>query len=341
MLFWLALHEPALASSAAGPDREQAAGEEQKKEYTGPGETGAGENEEAENMLDRHKEFMDTQVQRATQWVDGFFANSNDYAESTNNQFRLRPELYWRDEQGTKLNLKVKARIELPELSRRLSLIAGSDDETDPTGDFTEDSDRSALAGLQFLLSDKGNWHTSILAGAKFNDFAFFLGPRFRYQTALNDRTMGRFTQTFRWQTNNYWDIGSRGDLYYVLNDHLYFRQTLHGRWRGEKKHEEGLEVRASSVMSHKLSSTAGMQYDFTTIVHTRPDTHVDEYTASIRFRKQTRREWFYYEIAPQVSFEKDFDYKANPGIRLRVEFYYGAAGSAHFWGHEQEDSTE
>jgi len=45
-------------------------------------------------------------------------------------------------------------------------------------------------------------------------------------------------------------------------------------------------------------------------------------YTLSLRYRKRAWREWFYYEIAPGISFEDEFDYKANPGIRLRVEIF-------------------
>jgi hypothetical protein len=39
----------------------------------------------------------------------------------------------------------------------------------------------------------------------------------------------------------------------------------------------------------------------FSTIFHTRPDTHVDRYVVALRYRKRTSRDWLYYEIAPQV----------------------------------------
>jgi len=341
---FLASQLPELAYATGNPEQTPEVSEEQEQETetrtdTESGQKGTTESgqQESDSMLDRHKQFMDTQVQRATQWVDGFFANTNDYAESTNNQFRLRPEYYYRDKQGTKLNLKVRARLELPKLSRRLSFVAGSDDDVDPSGEFNDDSERNNIAGLQFLLRDSAHWHTSIIAGAKFKDFAFFLGPRFRYQFDINDKTLTRFTQTFRWQTNNRWDIGSRGDLYYVLNESLYFRQTIYGRWQDKKDDEEGLQTQVSSVLSQRLSPTSGMQYDFTTIVNTEPDTHVDKYTVSLRYRKQTPKEWLYYEIAPQVSFEDRYDFKANPGIRLRLELYYGKSGSGHFWQHDPD----
>jgi hypothetical protein len=226
-------------------------------------------------------------------------------------------------------------------LGRRISLVAGTIEDADPAGQFNDDSSQNSVAGLQFMLSDSENWHTSIVAGAKFGDFAFFMGPRFRYQIPLNEKTLARFTQTFRWQTNNQWDIGSRGDLYYVLNERLYFRQTLYGRWREEKSDEEGLKTQVSSVLSQRLSATAGMQYDFTTIVHTEPDTHIDKYTLAVRFRKQTPKEWLYYEIAPQVSFEDKYNFKANPGIRLRLELYYGKTGSGDFWEHDSKVSDD
>jgi hypothetical protein len=60
-----------------------------------------------------------------------------------------------------------------------------------------------------------------------------------------------------------------------------------------------------------------------------------------LRFRKRARREWLYYEIVPQVSFDHEFDYKFNPGIRLRVEFFYGADSSAKFWKREHEDEED
>jgi len=337
-LFLLSSGWPAIASAAEAPEQPRAVGEESEQEAVAdPG----GERKEEGTVLDRHKKFMDTQVKRATRWIDGFFANSNYEEEAAESQFRFRPELYYRDEQGAKLKSKVRARLELPNLGRRISLIAGSDDEIDPSSEFVDDSDQHAIAGLQFLLSDSENWHTSIVAGAKFGNFAFFVGPRFRYQVPVSERTLARFTQTLRWQTNNHWDIGSRGDLYFVLSDRLYFRQTLYGRWRGEKRHKEGLQTQVSSVLSQRLSSTAGLQYDFTTIVHTEPDTHVDKYTLSVRYRKQTPKKWLYYEIAPQVSFEDKYDYDANPGIRLRLELYYGKSRSSDFWEHDSKVSQE
>jgi hypothetical protein len=56
------------------------------------------------------------------------------------------------------------------------------------------------------------------------------------------------------------------------------------------------------------------------------------------RSRKRTKYDWLCYEIVPQLSFENEYDYKANPGIRLRLEFFFGADTANQFWSRESED---
>ncbi|MDX2427725.1 MAG: hypothetical protein QNK22_03465 [Xanthomonadales bacterium] len=297
--------------------------------------------ETSESGLDWHKASVDSQVLRASQWVDGFFDDPNNLAESTSTQFRIRPEYYYRQEQGSKFKFKASVKIRLPRKGGRVSFIAGADENNEGSGDAGDEDDDESIIGLQFFLKDSIKWNASITAGVKFNDFAGLVGPRFRYLTAMGENSSMRFTQTFRWQTNNYWDIGSRLDLNFVLSDRFFFRQTVYGRWRGEESDEKGYRTRLSSVLSQKLTYTAGLQYDFSTIFHTKPDNHVDKYTLALRYRKRTSREWLYYEIVPQVSFEDKYDYDANLGIRLRVEMFFGGNKTSDFWKRTAEDDDD
>ncbi len=301
------------------------------------------ENEEVkdEDILDWHKRQVDTQVQRATQWVDSFFRDPNYEADVASSQFRLRPELYYRDQQGSKFRLKASLKLRLPNVSRKVSLVVGNHSDNENSGGSVDDSLDETVLGLQFFGKLRKNWHTSLSAGLKFNEFAFFAGPRARYDKAITERSSFRFTQAVRWQTNNHWQFISRVDLNYAFSDHFYFRQTVDGRWRGEKSDEEGYRTRISSFVTQGLNDASGLQYEFSTIFHTRPATHVDSYTVSLRYRKRSSKQWLYYEIVPQFAFEDEFDYKANPGIRLRLEFFYGADEHSKILKHEMEDTED
>jgi hypothetical protein len=293
------------------------------------------------NYIEREKKRAESQSLRAAQWVDSFFSDPEYEAEVATSQIRLRPELYYRREQGLKPKLKAAFKIRLPNIERHVSLVGGSSD-FDSDFDSAVDDDISEPAiGLQFFGKEREKWNSSLSVGLKFNEFAGFIGPRARYRTDWTPRTSFRFVQKVLWQTNNEWQSRSRFDLNVAINERYFFRQMVDGRWRGENSDEEGFRTRVSSFLTRRFPNAAGLQSEATVIFHTKPDTHVNEYVVALRYRKRTWRDWFYYEIVPQVSWEKEFDYKFNPGIRLRVEIFYGADKDTRFWRREAEDSED
>lgn len=336
LLTGLVMLSVSVVSSASDPIEEQSTKELNEAAQGADGDEAQGK----EGVLDRHKEYVDTQVQRASMWVDSFFVDPAYDAESANSQFRIRPELYYSKEDDLKVNLRVRARLNLPNLGRRASLVMGAEDESE-FDDAVDDASDDGIIGLQFFMRESTRWNTSLSLGVKFNDFAGFIGPRVRYMDVLGEKGSYRFTQTVRWQTNNYWQFNTRLDLNRVISDRLFFRQTFDGRWRGEKSEEEGYRTRISSFLTQRVGQVSGLQYEFTTIFHTRPDTHVDEYVLAVRYRKRTSRDWLYYEIVPQVAFEDEFDYKFNPGVRLRLELFFGAQKTDQILRRELEDSDD
>ena len=298
------------------------------------------EEEQRVSLLDAHKQYVDTRVQRASMWVDGFFDDENYDAEAANSMIRLRPEILYRREQGVSGRFRFRARFNLPNLGRRVSLVAGAEEEDSQLDDGSDDEDKDGVIGLQFFMKENRRWNTSISLGIKFNEFAAYVGPRVRYHNSVGERGSYRITQTLRWLTNNTWQINSRLDLNRVINSRWFFRQTFDGRWRGERADEEGYRTRISSFLSQRVGQLGGLQYEFTTIFHTRPDTHVDEYRVAVRYRKRTKRDWLYYEIVPQIAFEEEYGYSFNPGIRFRVEVFYGKE-ARRFWRREAEDTDD
>lgn len=332
LFFLLTAGPTALASTPEGVEAVPDVTIEPEEEETD------GSEEQRPSLLDRHKNYVDTRVQRASQWADGFFDDPNYEAEAANSQIRIRPELSYRSKQHFSAKLRVRLRINLPSLGNRVSLVAGADEDDDVIEDSADDSSRQGVVGLQFFMRETTRWNTSFTAGVKFNEVAGVIGPRVRYENVIGNRGSWRFTQSLRWQTNNYWQINSRLDLNRVVSEHLFFRQTFDGRWRGEKSEEEGYRTQVSSFLTQSLGPQKGLQYELSTVFHTRPDTHVDKYKVALRYRKQTKRQWLYYEIIPQITWDEKYDYDFNPGIRLRLEIFYGGNKSTEFWRRAAED---
>ena len=343
--FLAALLLATMANASASEPKNVQTGSGQKEEGGGQTREEVADAEKKQSALldwiEREKERTESQGHRAAQWVDSFFSDPEYEAEVATSQFRIRPELYYRQEQGLKARAKLAFRIRLPNLERNVSLVGGSSDFDSSFDEAVDDDLNEPAVGLQFFGKEGKKWNTSISLGVKFNEFAGFIGPRFRYRTDWSQRTSFRFVQKFLWQTNNEWQLRSRFDFNFALSEQYFFRQLVDARWRGEEADEEGWRTRVSSLLTKRLTKASGLQSEATAIFHTRPDTHVDEYVVALRYRKQTWREWFYYEIVPQVSWEDEFDYKWNPGIRLRVEIFYGGDKATRFWQRQAEDTED
>ena len=293
------------------------------------------------DMIEKEKERVESQNLRAVQWVDSFFSDPEYEAEVATSQFRIRPEVRYRKEQGWGGTVKLAFKFRLPNLERKVSLVGGSSDfDEDFDAAVDEDVNEPAI-GLQFFGKEREKWSSSLSVGLKFNEFAGFVGPRFRYQTKWSERSSFRFVQKVLWQTNNEWQLRSRFDFNVAVNERLFFRQMFDARWRGEYSDEEGYRTRVSSFLTRRLQNSAGLQSEATVIFHTEPDLYANEYIVAVRYRKRVWRDWFYYEIVPQVAWEKEFDYRTNPGLRLRFEVFYGSDKSTRFWKREAEDSED
>ncbi len=288
----------------------------------------------------RKKESTETQGDRLVKWVDSFFGDEDYAVNAASSQFRIRPEFYYSRKHGLKPKIRVAFKLRLPNLEQRVSLFGGSSDDNANFDDVVDDDINESVVGIRFFGNKKGKWDSSVSVGLKFKKLAGFIGPRFRYVTDWSSRTSFRYIQKILWQTNQKWQVRSRFDFNFALSDRNFLRQMIDSRWRGEYSDEEGLRTRLSSFITHQLSNTTGLQGEISAILHTQPDTHVDEYVAALRYRKKTRQDWFYYEIVPQLSWEETFSYRTNPGIRLRIEIFFGANEKEKIWQREVEDSN-
>ncbi|GMR17027.1 MAG: hypothetical protein BMS9Abin32_080 [Gammaproteobacteria bacterium] len=278
----------------------------------------------ATTRTDKAHRYFEQKVNATAQWFDSFFDDPNYLAEDASTRLRLRPEVFFQKKKNAKVRVKVAAKVNLPRLSKKLSLVIGGDDGTGDFDNSLDDTVDEPSIGLQFFGKQTQTWNISMTAGAKLNGVALFAGPRIRYLQPLGERSLLRFVQSFRWFTDNGWDTRTRIDFDHVFKGGLFLRQTFDGRRRADRYDEEGFRTRVSTSLTHRPKQDIGVQYEWFTIFNTKPDSRAVSTTFAVRFRKRTKREWLFYEIVPQLAIEEEFDWDLNPGIRLRFEIIFG-----------------
>ena len=262
---------------------------------------------------------------RSAQWLDAFFGDPVFDAEQ--NDTRLRVRFDTTAERFDSLDFAVRAslRLRLPGTERQWSLfIQGEDDDDDNelVSDLDEPSGDGSAIGVRYFFGNTLRRSISISASLKRRggEYGLFLRPRFRRLWNFEPWNL-RATQTVGYHTHTGFEADSRLDLERLLNDALFFRTTARLEWEEE---EPGVGYSLGILLRQWIDSHSILSYEWNNAFETRPGHQLDASVFSATFRRRFWRDWLFYEVSPRLDFSEEHDYRANPGIRLRLEILFG-----------------
>lgn len=282
--------------------------------------------------VDLAQEAISRSVNDAAKWFDSFFGDERYVTEEAHSHIRVIPSLFVEEGESAETRLRVNARLTLPRLDKRLRLIIAdsSEDEDGVLDDQAfpdaRTNDGDTTLGLQYLLRQKEKLNLSISAGLRRgSDRAvdFFIGPRFRRTWHL-DPWQIRFTERVRWYSDNGWESRTRLDFERLLREELFFRTATELFWSEEDFAEDGFVLAITPSLTQRLESRAGIEYQWSSVFKSRPDSRLDSTTLRIRYRQRIWRKWLFCEVNPQVAFRDEDDFSATPGIEIRLEASFG-----------------
>lgn len=261
------------------------------------------------------------------EWLDYFYADERSEEEINYTRIRLRGDIFWEDGEGVQFKPGTNFRISVPGLERRLLLFFSgdlddgfNDGDPDKTGEDRLDPEEegNALLGIQAFLNATRKLNISLRGGIRFRDDTpvLFAGPRYRKLFNLDPWAM-RVTAEARWFTDE--GVATRGyvDFERHFGRHLFFRITPQFSWSEE---DENFEYRANARLYHHLSPGSVLRYDAGIEFDTDGDEQLEEIKFRVGWRRRIYKDWLVMEIAPQVKFREEDDFKASFGVLLRLE---------------------
>jgi hypothetical protein len=276
------------------------------------------------NAADRMQRSISENINNAAQWIDSFFDDDRFIAEDATTKLRLSESLFLEHDDGPEYKTKVSLSIDIPKTKKRLRVFVASEEDTSKTPDTlfnrVEESEESSAAGVQYFAKATRKRNLSLTTGIKLDSTEFFIGPRYRRVFKLDSWNL-RFTQRIRWLSSKGWEVPTRFDFERLLTEKLFFRHTVEGRWR-EQDNGYRYEIRPSLVQ--QLHSKKAIEYQWNTLFKTSPNHRLDSSVLRVRYRRNLKRKWLFYEINPQIAFRNDEDFKPKAGITFQLEVVFG-----------------
>jgi hypothetical protein len=290
---------------------------------------------EEETSVDIAHDYVSLKVRDSAQWFDTFFDDPNFIAEDASTRLRVRTDMYVSQKDEEKFSANFNLKLHLPKLSRKLnnqtSLLLGGDETLDDFGSDESNSIDNAFndaiddptIGIQYFLLLKEKYNVDLTAGVKLSGLSLFAGPRARYVKTLSENSLLRFVERLRWYTDDGWDSRTRIDYDRSIGRKYLFRQTFDARWREERRNTDGFRLLFATSLTERLSKQQAVAYRWNTVFKTEPHALADSTVFLVQYRRRIYRKWLYYELLPQLAFQDEHDWEANPGITLRLEVVF------------------
>ena len=290
--------------------------------------------EEWEIMVDAIHADISRRFLSTAEWLDSFFDDERFKSEENRSRMRLYFKNSLIDAEGADVDVHARLRIVLPELEERLSFEVSGDTrdefEDDPTRSpvdrETYGRDESGLrAGFRYLVRGTDRLNLQLSSGLRIRDYVpvFYLEPRHRFTRDFVPWTL-RLTQRVRWYSDDGWEPRSRIDLERMIFQTCFFRSTAEVKWYERKT---GVFYNIDFAVSRPLNLRSAVELQWNNRFETRPRHRLDTSYFQLRYRQRIWRKWLSFEIAPQLAFPEDRDFRPTLGIFFSLNAVFGYTG--------------
>jgi len=276
-------------------------------------------------------EYLSSRVETLSRRLDNFFGENRSYEEANDSYLQVRGSLIL-DQDETFFNGEFRAKLSLPNLSRHLRFVLENrkvnEDRTSPritTGDanLSDSLDESRFfAGLEFGLEEFQHWKLTVLPGFKLDDLDPTVRFRARRQSGLHNGWQNRLTLTPAWFESKGWEASVGFDLERIVLEDALFRSSTGAFW--EEEDEDQYTFGQLFQIIDPLNRNESLAYEIGMAVRTQPDLEDESYFGSVRYRRNVHQGWMFVELKPQLLFERDNDFDADPSLVLTLEVLIG-----------------
>lgn len=286
-------------------------------------------------LYDRTHLAMSRGVCWSVDWFDRFFASPDSLLdEPATTLVRVIGAHRWQDNGDLGNEVRVRASVDLPNLSNRIRLTFRNDD--DPDDDFAaaadskpeevgDNEDSTFRAALNWAARQRQRDSIDLEVGVR-SQFRTFTRARYRLRLPMpGDNWKFQFTETLYWIDGTGLGTESRFEFDRPLTTRTALRLTTEAEHNEDLQERElGWDLSQTAVFYLRLNSRTALQYSVGAQGFSDPSANVDVWRTSLRYRRNFLRPWLFFEVEPFAFWPRTDDYHGVSGVVLRLETQFG-----------------
>ena len=278
----------------------------------------------------------DINTQQTSASLDAFFQTDKYLSETQNTYVRFRIGEYLQSKESNDFKVRLSVQLPLSRTKKNFQIFmedVEAKDVDNAVNNSLNKENTSANFGINYSAPDIDKFQSKYYLG--FSGIYPYLGAR--YNLFMNTEEWDvDILQKFQYASNNVFEEETNVYFDNYYDEKSFFRIQLHRRTITEKS---GMDYGLILQYFNNPSRNKGLQSTIAFLGNTKyypedieeynssnRDSYagINNYYASLSWRENIWRKWFYYEVRPAVNFHKKHDYKANYSVLIMFDFYFG-----------------
>lgn len=263
---------------------------------------------------------VDFRTQSTVRWLDDWFGQSG-VDETASATVRAITEMVIDDRGRVTPALRVRARLSLPKISKRLSLVF-EDESQDGNRLRSVPTVNEAALALRLLVANMERMQIETDVGVRSGPDLFVRG-RLRKSWSLSRDDQFSLRQTLRYGVREKLRAINELDYAHAFNDDTV-GMIYHNLDHQQEDDDRGMFWSRGLLVSRMLRPDATVASGFGQEGVTQPAWEANARFVWVRYRQRFLRDWLFYEIEPRLTQTRERDWDTLPSLALRLEVHFG-----------------
>lgn len=269
-------------------------------------------------FLSHQRENIGRNFRSITQKIDDYLFKDKEYDDiQQEDKIILRLEALKEEGRDPEFKTKVNVSLYFPFLS---ILINNNERDSLPGDGFDDGNAEEVSTGLRFYLLKLKKLVLSLGTGITIRDKKTVVYSRIkllRHSIKIKN-WRANFHQSVFWYSDNGFGELTQVDFDYPFSEKMFFRAITAGIY---SKTTKGFGLEQSFILSYDLVKKERIIFwRVSGFAHTEPFYNIDKYRTDIVYRRQLIAPWMFYDIAPQLEFPADENFRGRAGIRIGID---------------------
>lgn len=267
-------------------------------------------------FLSQQRENIGRNFRSITQKIDDYLFKNREYDIQQEDKITLRFELLKEEGKDPEFKKGINICLYFP----FLSILVNNNERDNLPGSELSDDDAEVSTGIKHYLLRLKRLVLSLGYGVTVRDKKAVVYSRvklLRHSIKIKNWNAS-FHQSVFWYSDNGFGELTQADFDYPILEKMLFRSVTAGLY---SEISRGVELEQSFILSYDLMKKDRIVFlRASGFAHTEPFYDVDKYRADVVYRIQLIEPWMFFDIAPQIEFRAEENFRGVAGIRCGIE---------------------